>query len=229
MYIPSAGKNLYTLTEEVGDDEAGEVEMSEVWLRVGSENTESKEVSEVWEMADAETYYVKIVGTKPLLMNAPTELSDKPTRKRGEHLDPKVEAEMRLYKDPQGNIVIPSVNIKACIREAGRNYRVRGRKSTFAAMIRAGIEIKPFPYVPLIHSGWTVDIRPVVVQRNRILRARPCFEKWSLEFQIINNDPTIIHSDTLHKILIDAGRYYGLGDFRPEFGTFKVEKFDIMK
>jgi hypothetical protein len=55
---------------------------------------------------------------------------------------------------------------------------------------------------------------------------KPRFDEWALEFQIINNDPTIIHQDTLKKILEDAGKYYGLGDFRPEFGTFKVEKFE---
>jgi hypothetical protein len=180
-------------------------------------------------MVNIETYYVKIIGTKPLLMHAPVGLGDKPTRRRGEHLDPKTEAEMYLYKDPQGRIVIPSVNIKACIREAGRNYKVRGRKSTFAAMIKASIDIRPFPYVPLIHKGWTVDIRPVVVQKNRILRARPRFDEWSLEFYIVNSDPTIIHADTLYNILVDAGKYCGLGDFRPEFGTFRVEEFKLTK
>jgi hypothetical protein len=174
----------------------------------------------------SEVYFVRIVGTRPLLMHAPTGIGDKPRLRRGEHLDPKTEAEMHLYRDPEGRIVIPSVNIKACIREAGRNYRVSGRRTTFAAMIRAGIDIRPYPYVPLIHNGWVVDIRPVVVQRNRILRARPRFDEWALEFEIINNDPTIIHADTLHRILIDAGKYYGLGDFRPEFGTFNVEKFE---
>jgi hypothetical protein len=149
--------------------------------------------------------------------------------RRGEHLDPKVEAEMCLYKDPQGNIVIPSVNIKACIREAGRNYRIRGRRSTFAAMIRAAIDVRPFPYVPLSHKGWVVDIRPVVVQGARILRYRPRFDEWTLEFQILNSDPTIIHADTLRKILEDAGKYYGLGDFRPEFGTFAVKEFKRME
>ena len=173
-----------------------------------------------------EVYEVKIKGTRPLLMHAPVGLEDKPKLRRGEHLDPKVEAESYLYKDSDGNIVIPSVNIKACIRDAGRNYRIRGRRSTFAAMIRAGLDIRPYPYVPLIHNGWVVDIRPVVVQRSRILRARPRFDKWALEFKIINHDPTIIHKETLEKILIDAGRYYGLGDFRPEFGLFKVEKFE---
>jgi hypothetical protein len=177
-----------------------------------------------------EIYHVRIVGTKPLLMHAPANfLGDKPKLRRGEHLDPKTEAELALYKDPDGNIVIPSVNIKACIREAGRNYKISGRKTTFAAMIRAAIDISPYPYVPLTHNGWEVDIRPVVVQKSRILRARPRFDKWALEFKIINNDPTIIHEDTLKRILEDAGKYYGLGDFRPEFGTFKVEKFEKEK
>jgi hypothetical protein len=176
-------------------------------------------------MAGTETYSVEIVGTKPLLMHAPTGLGDKPKLRRGEHLDPKTEAESYLYKDEKGEIVIPSVNVKACIREAGRNYRVSGRRTTFAAMIRAGIDINPFPYIPLIHNGWQVDIRPVVVQRNRILRARPRFDEWGLKFQIINQDPTVIHMDTLKKILIDAGKYYGLGDFRPEFGLFEVKEF----
>jgi len=177
----------------------------------------------------SEVYFVRIAGTRPLLMHAPTGIGDKPRLRRGEHLDPKTEAEMYLYRDPEGRIVIPSVNIKACIREAGRNYRVSGRRTTFAAMIRAGIDIRPYPYVPLIHNGWVVDIRPVVVQRNRILRARPRFDEWALEFEIINHDPTIIHADTLHRILIDAGKYYGLGDFRPEFGTFEVKEFKIKK
>jgi len=180
-------------------------------------------------MTGVETYYVKIIGTKPLLMHAPTGLGDKPRLRRGEHLEPNVEAESYLYKDPEGKIVIPSVNVKACIREAGRNYRISGRRTTFAAMIKAGIDIKPFPYIPLIHNGWVVDIRPVVVQRNRILRARPRFDNWALEFQIVNNDPTIIHMDTLKRILEDAGKYYGLGDFRPEYGTFRVEEFKLVK
>jgi hypothetical protein len=185
-------------------------------------------MSEVREMASGmETYKVRIVGVKPLLMHNPAGMiGDKPRLRRGEHLDPKTEAEMALYKDENGNIALPSVNVKACIREAGRNYRVSGRRTTFAAMIRAAIDIRPYPYITLLHKGWKVDVRSVVVQRNRILRARPLFDDWSLDFDIVNKDPTVIHKDTLKRILEDAGKYYGLGDFRPEFGLFKVEKFE---
>ena len=172
-----------------------------------------------------EVYKVKIRGTKPLLMHSPEGMiGDRPKLRRGEHLEPKIEAEKALYKDTEGRICVPAFNIKACIREAGRNYKVAGRKSSFGGMIRAGLRIFP-EMVPLIADSWEVDLRPVVVQRQRILRARPKFSNWGLEFRIENIDPTVIHKDTLERILKDAGRYYGLGDFRPEFGLFELEEF----
>jgi len=181
--------------------------------------------------SEAETYNVKILGVRPLLMHAPVGIGNKPKLRRGEYLDPKAEAEMYLYKNDKGEICIPAANIKACIREAGKNYRVGGRKVSFATIVKAGLMIEP-AMVPLIdpktgaQPQWVVDYRPVVVQKNRIMRARPRFDSWSLEFRIINLDPTVIHKDTLRKILIDAGRFCGLGDYRPEFGLFVVEKFD---
>jgi hypothetical protein len=172
-----------------------------------------------------ETYLVRIRGTKPLLCHSPEGMiSDRPRLRRGEHLDPKVEAEMGLYRDKGGTAVIPAYMVKACIREAGRNYKVSGRKSTFAAMIRAAIRVEP-ELIPIVPQKWVVDVRPVVVQRQRIPRARPRFDEWSLEFRITNLDPTVVHADTLKRILVDAGRYCGLGDYRPEFGLFEVEEF----
>jgi hypothetical protein len=173
-----------------------------------------------------EVYKVKIKGVRPLLMHSPVGIDNKPKLRRGEHLDPKVEAESYLYKDEKGNIVIPARVIKACIRNAGRNYTVKGRgRTTFAAMIRAGLEINP-ENIPLISDGWKVDVQSVVVQRNRIPRARPRFDNWELEFEIINKDPTIINKDVLKQILIDAGKYYGIGDYRPDYGLFEVVKFE---
>jgi len=177
-----------------------------------------------------EVYKVKIVGIKPLLMNKPNlTTTEGKKRRRSEIPDPESEAKSRLYLDKKGNIVIPSLNVKACIRSAGRNYKVPQRKATYASMIRAGLDIEPSPYIPLIHDSWEIDIRPVVVQGNRILRARPRFDKWALEFRIINRDPTILHRDMVKQILEDAGKYYGLGDYRPEFGLFKVEMFKIVE
>jgi len=73
-----------------------------------------------------------------------------------------------------------------------------------------------------------VDVRPVVAQGSRVLRVRPRFDEWALEFKIANFDPGLLKEETIFKILADAGRLHGLGDFRPEFGLFKVEKFSKM-
>jgi hypothetical protein len=177
---------------------------------------------------EVEKYIVEIKGTRPLLMHAPIGLEDSPKRRRGEHLSPEKEAEMYLYKDEKGNIVIPSLNIKAMLRDAGRNYKIRGRNMTYGAAIRAGVDIEPYPYIPLIHNGWKVDIRPVVVQRSRILRARPRFDEWGLRFTIVNKDPQVLLRDTMKRIVVDAGKWIGLGDFRPEFGLFEVVKFEVL-
>jgi hypothetical protein len=96
-------------------------------------------------------------------------------------------------------------------------------------MIRAGIDIEP-EWIPVVPDKWVVDIRPVVVNRgSRVLRARPRFDEWSLKFRIINKDPNILRFDVLRKILIDAGRFYGLCDYRPDFGLFKVVKFEVIQ
>ena len=180
-------------------------------------------------MEGVEVYEVEIEGVRPLLVHAPVGLGDVPARRRGEHYDPKVEAEMYLYRDPEGRPCIPAINLKACLR----NYRVKGRKSTFAAMIRAGIDIEPF-YIPILDpktnqvAEWVVDYRPVVIQCQRIMRARPRFDRWMLRFKVINRDPTIILREVFKKILEDAGKWIGLGDYRPEFGLFRVKKFNVL-
>ncbi len=188
---------------------------------------------------EVEIYEVRIRGIRPLLMNAPRISKNVVSRRRSEIPNPEEEAYNALYRDGD-TIVVPSVNIKAMLRDAGRNYRIPQRKATYAAYIRAGIDIEPSPYVPLLNPrtnrpyrvserSWVVDVRPVVVQRNRVLRARPRFDEWALEFRVVNLDPGLLKTEVIKQILIDAGKFYGLGDYRPEFGLFKVERFEIIK
>jgi len=109
----------------------------------------------------------------------------------------------------------------------------KGRTS-YSSYIYAGIELEP-AFVPLVtNSGkaaaraWEVDVRPVNVQKARILRARPRFDDWAFEFQIKILDP-IMRPETLKNILQDAGKYVGLCDMRPLFGLYSVEKFEPVK
>jgi hypothetical protein len=192
---------------------------------------------EVVAALEVEVYEVRIVGVRPLLMHRPR-LTDMQPRRRSEIPPPEQEAREALYTDGD-LIVVPSLNVKAMLRDAGRNYRIPQRRATYGAYIRAGVDIEPSPYIPLLNprtgqpyraSGreWKIDVRPAVVQMNRVLRARPRFDEWALEFKIVNLDPGLLKRDMIHRILVDAGRFYGLGDFRPDFGLFKVERFNVV-
>jgi len=68
-------------------------------------------------------------------------------------------------------------------------------------------------------------LRTVVINRARVPKARPKFEKWMLEFTVEILDP-VVTSSSLKEILIDAGKYNGLLDFRPLFGLFEVVTFE---
>lgn len=186
---------------------------------------------------EVDVYEVRIVGIRPLLMHRPC-LNALASKRRSEIPAPEEEAKMYLYTDGDV-IVIPNLNVKAMLRDAGRNYRIPQRKATYGAYIKAGIDIEP-TNIPLLNprtnkpyrvseKGWKVDVRPVVIQGNRIMRARPRFDEWALEFRILNLDPKLLPSGVIGQILTDAGKYYGLGDFRPEFGRFNVEKFEIVE
>jgi len=182
-------------------------------------------------MVDAiETYRVKIRGTRPLIMH---KFNSETTRRRtGDIPDPVEEAKKAIYRDENGKIAIPTYMIKASIRNASVDYRVPGKgKKTYKDYVRAGILFEE-EYAPLIvpdgkdpEEAWEVDLRPVVVQRSRIVRARPKFKEWELEFTVHIIDP-IITPDALKRFIVDAGRYKGLGDFRPDYGLFELVTFE---
>jgi len=180
-------------------------------------------------MPAIETYKVRIEGTRPLLMHRISDL-DNGNSKRGKQHDPEKEAAAAVYRDAEGNIVVPMLNVLSALRKAAVDFRVAGKgKKTFKDYIYAGIRIEPMEipleYEPNGDKPWAVDLRPVVVNRSRVMRARPRFDKWALEFMVQIVDP-IISADSFGAILEAAGRYVGLCDFRPLFGLFQVTKFE---
>lgn len=177
---------------------------------------------------EREIYKVEIRGIRPLLMHSCDSMLDETnkTATRSKKYDLKTEAEKALYRDESGRIIVPSFCILSCLREAAKNYQIPGKgKRTFKNYIFAGIKIEP-ENIPLISDdGWSVDLKTVVVNRSRVVRARPRFDNWGLEFTVEIVDP-IITPEVLRQIIEDAGKYNGLLDFRPLYGLFEVVKFE---
>ena len=75
-----------------------------------------------------------------------------------------------------------------------------------------------------------MDIRTVVIQRARVVKARPMIKEWKAKFQLKYNENLIGKSSIVKDLLIEAGQRIGLLDFRPQkmgsFGMFEVTKWE---
>lgn len=172
---------------------------------------------------------VEIKGLSPLLMNSPKGMLEEKEKmkKTTMNYNHEVEAERVAYRDKKGQLFIPSAAIKGCLVNAAA-YKKFG-KHTARPIIAGGVFITPNE-VLLGTKDYEIDVRTVVIQRARVVKARPVINEWKVSF-ILNYDETMIpDSESMIKpILEDAGKRVGLLDFRPQklgnFGTFEVTKW----
>lgn len=183
---------------------------------------------------------VEIRGTTSLLMHSAHSMQEptaiKNPAKRYVDTD---EAEKVCYRDKKGFLIVPSRCLKQSILNASTWYKIgRNRvKPILAGCTRLDPEeiqiLDTKKGKPI--KKYEIDKRPVNVQGNRVIRARPRIDDWQLKFQIIYNEDVIPTSDIgiIEKVLLDAGTRVGLLDNRPqkygEHGTFEVTKFKPVK
>jgi hypothetical protein len=72
-----------------------------------------------------------------------------------------------------------------------------------------------------------VDKQGVVVQKARIMRCRPRFDEWELRFEMILRDERL-EPLNIRNILESAGKYVGIGDYRPRYGLFQIVEFEVI-
>lgn len=175
---------------------------------------------------NGESYAVTIRGTRPLLQNRYPLVVNKKAARRGTGYDPEVEAKAGLHTNGGGIVCEPSSHIEGCVVDAARDFKVPGKgRRTYQSYVRAGVVVLP-EMIPVKPQEYTVDLRSVVIQRARVPKARPRFDAWELDFTAQVTDPEIIEGATLRAILESAGRFTGIGDYRPKFGLFTVTKFE---
>lgn len=75
-------------------------------------------------------------------------------------------------------------------------------------------------------AGAYIDYRNVVVGQQRIMRCRPRFSDWSVTVEVMF-DESQVDRDEIILAFENAGRFIGIGDYRPEsggvFGRFTCE------
>ncbi len=141
-----------------------------------------------------------------------------------------------LYRTPEGKIGQPAIHIEQAMIKAAGSFRITGRRGvTYRDLFKASVFVTP----ELLSHGVTcpetlttnpeepvyLDMRPVVIQKARVVRIRPALKKgWRLQFTIEVVDEQI--PATILKDVIElAGKTGGIGDYRPRFGRFMVTSF----
>ena len=175
-----------------------------------------------------------IMFNNPAMMGATTGTVTQ-TRSNKKYND-KDEAEMRTYRNDKGNLVVPSVQVRASLLEASKAFKL-GRtnlKTVLNSIIIEPVddlELKSPSNRPI--KNYTIDKRRVVVSRAGIMRARPVVPQWKLSFKIEVDRELMENSlqgtstlELLTRVLSDAGKKQGIGDYRPQkggsFGRFEV-------
>jgi hypothetical protein len=171
-----------------------------------------------------EIFSIEIKGTRPLMMHSPKMLGvPKSSIVKSSEYDPEEEAKNCLYINPVTNkICVPSLNILGAFKKAATNMKKAGAgKKTLKDFVYSGLMIQE-DNIDLPIQEFQIDTRPVVIMRARVLRSRPIFHNWGLKFNIEVLDPQTWSTGNIRELLAITGKYQGLLEFRPLFGTFEV-------
>lgn len=185
-------------------------------------------------------YSVVIEGVAPLLQHkfgiaAQTELADTVKQHSGQRQYSGEWLDTAYILDSQ--IVQPAEHIWQSMVRAAVNFKIKGRgHKTYKDMISSAVIIEPdlIPHGLNLPQQITndpsqqvyIDVRPVRVQRARVLRERLALRKgWRLAFDILVYDDQL-PKEVTKAILDHAGDRIGIGDYRPRFGRFIVTKFE---
>jgi hypothetical protein len=139
-----------------------------------------------------------------------------------------IEFQGGLYFDPVHGPYIPGTVIDACLKAGATRSRLG---KVFESCISTTGDIYPLIYDgPRTREGlWADprfrDRRAAGVQKARVMRTRPKFNGWSLEFDV-HLLPCDANPEDLKRAIVDAGIYSGLCDYRPRFGSFNLVSFD---
>lgn len=187
---------------------------------------------------------IRIKGTKPLIVHDNSRLAnplDVITKaiKVLTSKTPKTEADLLeisrlewiggLYYNDELGPIMPARCLKAMLRSAAK-------KQKLGKIIQESVFITED--VPLLYEGprditemwkssrFTLTV-PCKVNGSLVMRTRPIFKEWAIEFTV-EFEETQINPEVLKNILVTAGLRTALCDWRPEHGRFAVEKYELV-
>ncbi len=189
---------------------------------------------------------VQITGEKPILIQSDrladpldpiarekTSLSKHRDKKTDEYQEKigKLEWFGALYLDEEGRpqVAIPCDNIVRALRDAAAKFKLG---ETVRREIVVSPDLIPFEYdgprdLEQLYADPRFRFRKTVAQgKVRVVRVRPRLPVWGLSFEISIAGAATLRPDEVRKFLEAAGMV-GLGTWRPRYGHFSVQRFNV--
>lgn len=134
-----------------------------------------------------------------------------------------------LYHDPEIGVYLPTQNIRATLVGGAQLSKLGMHCKRATSFLEEKVPLdygKKLTPDQLWDSNYT-DRRSVVIAKRRVMCYRPKFTDWKVDFDIIY-DETVLDSDQIIQSFENAGKFIGIGGFRPEkggtFGRFVIQK-----
>lgn len=141
-----------------------------------------------------------------------------------------IEWELSLYWDDTIGLYIPAENLEATVRDGAKNAK-KGKHiergfNCLEMMVPLNIGEK-VTKEQMRNDYRFRDVRPMVVNRGRVMRTRGRFNMWRCDFTA-SYDESILNFGDIVDALEYAGKYVGLCDSRPRYGKFvsKITELD---
>jgi hypothetical protein len=140
----------------------------------------------------------------------------------------------RMHYDNSGMVYIPPMSLKNCLSEAAKylSIQIPGKgKATYTKHIEAGVLVMTPVNLGIkkdsVPGQWLFV--PADGKRGGSKRVKKCFpiiHEWEGDAEFVILDETVTQ-DVFENILKEAGKFIGLGVFRPRnngfYGRFSVE------
>jgi len=126
------------------------------------------------------------------------------------------------------NLTLPSQNFARCLRNGATAFRL-GKETTRALIVENEPLIEydgPKQAQQMLADHKFIHTSPVVRKGVTNWITRLVIPQWKVDYQVTVDDERI-SVDDLHRIAGAAGRFEGLGTWRPRYGRFVFEMTEL--
>lgn len=135
-----------------------------------------------------------------------------------------------VWRTEDGQLAIPGSHLRGAIINAARfRQDPRSPRKSKMDLYKGGVIVTTLA-APLGVPTWDYEDRQrVTVQRNGITRTRPAMKAgWQATFDVMVMLPEYIDANELREVIEQAGRFCGLGDYRPTYGRFGIVRYEVL-